>query len=147
MKTFDRIARSLAHGSLVVVIASLAFLPNTALAQEKGAERLMRLNRRPSPEMNRLEVPKTVPMSCPKCRDVTVLVPDTNAKGGASLLAGGRPMKSVVRHQCEGCTTTLTAVGHGKTKKNLVQHTCTSCGADSKSCCDRTGKLTPTRGM
>lgn len=86
-------------------------------------------------------------MSCPKCQDVVKQVPDMHAKGGRILVAGGRPTISVAMHQREGCSTTGTTVGHGKAKKDIARHTCTACGANSRSCCDITGKGSPTRGM
>ena len=147
MKTIQQLSQCLSRATLVAALTGFMLLPISTLAQEKGGERLMKLNRPPAPPKQRADAPKTVPMSCPKCQDVTMRIPDLSAKGGAVLVAGGRPFKSVVRHQCEGCLTTLATTGHGKAKQQMARHTCTACGADSKSCCDTTGKLAATSGM
>lgn len=139
----NRIIRS----ALMVAIAGLACAPNQLLAQEKGAERLMNLSRRSTAPTTKAAAPKTLPMACPKCQDVVKQVPNMGAKGGQILMAGGRPTISVTVHQCEGCSTIRTTVGHGKAKKDIAQHTCTACGADSRSCCDITGQGSPTKGM
>ena len=133
--------------AVMVALVGLAWAPSQLLAQEKGAERLMKLNRPPAAPTSQAAVPKTVPMSCPKCQDVVKQVPDWSAKGGQILMAGGRPTKSVVQHLCEGCSTTLTTVGHGKAKQDIAQHTCTACGAESKSCCSTVAHGKPTPGM
>ena len=84
-----------------VAIALLLFAATGLRAAdfEKGATRLMRMGRpEPVPEKSDFK-----PMSCQKCKDVVTQVPDWSAKGGQILMAGGRPTKPVVRHQCEGC--------------------------------------------
>lgn len=139
--------KNLTHCTVAVVLMGLALLSPAALAQEKGAERLMNLMRPAPAPIYPAASPKTVPMSCPKCQDVVKQVPDLSAKAGEFLLSEGRPTKSVVRHLCEGCSTTVTTVGHGKAKKDIAQHTCTSCGADSKSCCSTAANGKPTPGM
>ena len=83
-----------------------------------------------------------------ECKDVVTQVPDWSAKGGQILMAGGRPTKPVVRHQCEGCATTLEVVGHGKAKTQVAKHTCTSCGSENEGCCSTSkAKPTLTKGM
>ena len=135
------------RSAVMVALIGLAWAPSQLLAQEKGAERLMNLMRSPAAPMIPSASPKTAPMSCPKCQDVVTQVPDRSAKGAQLLLAGGSATKSVVQHQCEGCSTTLTVVGHGKAKQQVAQHTCTACGADSKSCCSTVANGKPTPGM
>ena len=147
MKNVIQIHNILTRSTVAIALAGLGVLSNAALAQEKGATIQMRINQRPAAPMSQPAGPKTGPMSCPKCQDVLKQVPDWNAKGGQILIAGGRPMKSVVQHLCEGCSTTFTVVGHGKAKKDVAQHTCTSCGAESKSCCTTVENGKPTPGM
>jgi hypothetical protein len=135
MKIMNYISNHLTRGTLVVAIAGLALLGNSVLAQEKGGERLVKLNRPATGPTSQTAAPTSVPMPCAKCQDVVQRVPDQSAKGGAVLMAGGQPTKLEVRHLCEGCATTWSTVGHGKAKQDLATHTCSSCGADSKSCC------------
>lgn len=147
MKQINQNQMNVARYGFAIIVTGLGFLTTGAVAQEKGAERLMKLNRPPAAAMRQPAESKTVPMSCPKCQDVVKQVPDRSAKGGQILMAGGRPTKPVVQHLCEGCSTTLSVVGHGKAKQQVAEHTCTSCGADSKSCCATTKDGKPTSGM
>ena len=147
MKNIIEIHNILTRSTVAITLAGLGLLSNAALAQEKGAAILMRINQRPVAPISPPAGPKTTPMSCEKCKDVVVQVPDWGAKGGQILMAGGRPMKAFMQHQCEGCSTTFTVVGHGKAKKDVAQHTCTSCGADSKSRCTAMENGKPTPGM
>lgn len=142
-KTIITTNRGLALG----VGCALALFASTELQAadfEKGATRLMRMGRpAPVPEKSDYK-----PMSCEKCKDVVTQVPDWSAKGGQILMAGGRPTKPVVRHQCEGCATTLEVVGHGKAKTQVAKHTCTSCGSENEGCCSTSkAKPTLTKGM
>jgi len=145
MKNMIQIHNILTRSTVAITLAGLGWLSNAALGQEKGGSILMRINQRPVTPMSQPAGPKPVAMACPKCQNVVKQVADYSAKGGQILMAGGWPMKSVVQHLCEGCSTTFTVVGHGKAKKDVAQHSCTSCGADSKSCCAtvENGKPTP----
>ena len=147
MKTLIPIYQLLTRSTLAIALAGLALLSNAALADEKGASVLMRINRPKAPANSQPAGPKTVLMSCPKCQDVGKLVPDEHAKGGQVLAAGGHPTKFVVQHLCNGCSTKLSVVGFGKGKHQLAQHTCTACGVGSKSCCATVENGKPTRGM
>ena len=147
MKSIIKSHKNLARYTFAVALAGLGLLSSGALAQEKGATLLMRFNRPQGPAVSQSAGPKTVPMSCPKCQDVVKQVPDWSAKGGQILLAGGRPTQSVLQHQCDGCSTELSVMGHGKTKQQVAQHTCTACAADSKSCCATVENGKPTPGM
>jgi hypothetical protein len=115
MKNLIQIHNLLTRSSLAIALAGLALLSNAALAQEKGASVLMRLNQSQAPAVSQPAAPKTGPMSCPKSQDLVKQVPDWSAKGGQILMAGGRPTKSVAQHPCEGCSTKL-EVGHAKAK-------------------------------
>lgn len=147
MKNIIQKHNYLARLTLATALASLVLVTSTALALEKGAERLMKLNRPATAPTSLTADSKTVPMSCPKCQNMVKQVPDWNAKGGQILMAGERPTKSVVKHLCEGCSTTISVKGHGKTKQQVAQHTCTDCGAVSKSCCSTVQNGKPTPGM
>jgi hypothetical protein len=142
-----QIHNTLTRCTLAITLAGLGLLANAVLAQEKGAERLIKLNRPSTAPTSQGEAPKTVPMSCAKCQDMVKQVPDWSAKGGQILKAGGIPTKSVVQHLCEGCSTKLSVVGHGKAKQQVTQHTCTAGGADGKSCCSTVENGKPTQGM
>jgi hypothetical protein len=147
MKTTIQIHKDITRTALGIALAGMILLSNSALAQEKGASVLMRLNHPQSSRVSGPAAPKTVPMSCPKCLDVVKQVPNWDAKGAQILMAGGRPTKPVVQHQCDGCATTIAVIGHGKSAKDVVQHKCTACGAEIKSCCNTAEKGKPTPGM
>lgn len=142
-RTVSTTSQRLALG-VAIALALFAFTELQAADFEKGATRLMRMGRpEPVPEKSDFK-----PMSCQKCTDVVTQVPDWSAKGGQILMAGGRPTKPVVRHQCEGCATTLEVVGHGKAKTQVAKHTCTSCGSENEGCCSTSkAKPTLTKGM
>lgn len=78
------------------------------------------------------------PMSCATCKDETVLVPDLLAKGGQYLLSGAVPVKTAVRHLCEGCRTDLAIKGSGKARQSVATHTCSSGGTEGRTCCNTT---------
>ena len=66
-------------------IAVLFGLRSAAIAQEKGAEKLMKLNRLPASEdVQAVQHGETVAMSCPKCKDIWVTVMKPTFKGAAA---------------------------------------------------------------
>ena len=88
------------------------------------------------------------PMSCAKCQDVFITVPDSAAKGGGRLTSQGVPTKTVVSHLCGGCNTTIAQAGHGRQAKEVATHTCASCGSEQMACCNTTKDSTvATKGM
>lgn len=125
-------------------LALFAFTGLQAADIEKGATRQMRMGRSaPVPEESTFK-----PMSCDKCKDVVVERRLTNVKGATLLMSGSPPTEKVAQHQCEGCSTTLEVVGHGKAKTQVAKHTCTSCGSENEGCCSMSKKNPrPTMGM
>lgn len=113
--------------SILILAAAGLFLSFSTKAETKGAERLAQ---------KRAPVAATPvdykPMPCPSCKDTTVSVPDTNAKGAVVLAATGAPVKSVVKHGCDRCTTVAKA-GFGKYAPYTVAH---QCNAGAPSCCN-----------
>lgn len=105
MKHNNYIGNSLVRGTLLMTVASLAILGNSALAQEKGAERLMKLARPAAPPTVQSTTQSQTGMSCHNSRDAGLRTPDWSAKGAQALQTGGRPTKAVAIHPCDGCAT------------------------------------------
>lgn len=128
-----RRALSLATGCAIVLYA---FAELQAADIEKGGPSLMRLGRRVEAAEKSVKTSTALkPMSCAKCTDIIVERPVKSVKGATLLMTGSVPKERIVRHQCEGCATTLEVVGHGKSKTQVAKHTCTSCGSKSEGCC------------
>jgi|SRR5882724_2677510 len=88
-------------------------------------------------------------MTCPKCKDEWVTLPNKQAKPAQFLLSHGVPTQKVARHLCAGCDTTITVEGLSKaTRHSVVTHQCNSCGALTVACCDTIkGGDVATKGM
>jgi len=69
-------------------------------------------------------------MACPKCADIRSTQVNRQAKG-AEVLAGAAT-KTVTKHACTDCSTTIATAGTGKAKHSVVTHTC---GVDVKAIC------------
>lgn len=125
---------------LIAAIAALAILPSLASAQEKGATRLMKLQT--VQDLQQVEAGDTILMSCPKCKD-------TYATVVVKPMKGMQPdeIKTVVKHLCPTCTTSIKTEGVGKNAVNKLVHTCNSCGSDDVSCCLMKKGGGPTAGM
>ena len=140
MKPIRKIVHLLTPTStLVATLALLVWLPGTLPAQEKGAERLMKLQPARAAHVHTVGATDTATMTCPKCTDVWVKVAQPMGKGGRMEMA------TVQHHECPGCNTTLTTHGSGKQAKTVAQHTCTHCGTTPASCCRTTGTRAGTR--
>lgn len=76
-------------------------------------------------------------MSCAKCTDIFVALPDNEPKGAGAkaLLAAELPTKIVAKHRCETCANEWKTVGQGKAKRDVAKHTCNSCVSESLACC------------
>ena len=113
---------------LLAAIVALSLLPGLVSAQEKGATRLMKLQT--VSDLQQVEAGDTVLMSCPKCQD-------TYASVVTKPMKGMQPdeIKTVVKHLCPTCTTTIKTEGVGKNAVNKLVHTCNSCGSAEVSCC------------
>src|SRR5689334_12666493 len=101
MKTFKALVTSLACSTLVGVVG-LSALNSSALAQEKGGERLMKIGpMNDQPVAQKASVVTPAAMPCPKCKDESVTVTQPPGKGGRSEKA------TVSQHQCKGCGTRM----------------------------------------
>mgnify|MGYP007051386065 FL=1 len=142
MKSIKNIGNYLTRGTLIVAVASLAFLGNSAVAQEKGGERMMKLLRlNTAADVQKVEACDTIVMSCPKCKDTWVKVVQPMGKGGRQETA------NIQRHECPGCDTKIVTEGVGKQAKSVVKHTCRQCGSEDVSCCVMKKGAGPTPGM
>lgn len=113
---------------LIAVIAALAMLPSLTQAQEKGATRLMKLQK--VEDLQQVDAGDTILMSCPKCKDTYATVVTKPMKGMQP-----DEIKTVVKHLCPSCTTSIKTEGVGKNAVNKLVHTCNSCGSEDVSCC------------
>ena len=125
---------------LIAVVALLALLPSLAMAQEKGATKLMQL--RTAEDLQQVEAGDTIVMSCPKCKDTYATVVTKSLKGMPA-----NQISNVVKHLCPTCTTSIKTKGVGKNAKNTLMHTCNSCGSKDVSCCLMKKGGGPTTGM
>ena len=127
MKT-SRIKTLAQMTGLGITLALFAGVASEAKAQEKGGERLMKLNAAPTPVFAPAE---QAGMSCSKCKDVFTTQFDLTPRGlGArALVAGGVPTQTVARHLCDGCGVEWIITGHGKAKKAVAIHKCARCEA------------------
>ena len=125
---------------LIAAIATIALLPSLALAQEKGATKLMKLQT--VQDLQQVEAGDTILMSCPKCQDTFATVVTKPMKGMQP-----DEVKAVVKHLCPTCTTSIKTVGVGKNATDKLVHTCNSCGSPEVSCCLMKKDGGPTPGM
>jgi len=128
--------------AMAMVMASLILAPTSALAQEKGASKLMRTSSiQTQTDVATLNPGDMVVMSCPKCRTTQVAVVEKSWKTGVS-----DSTKTVTVHLCPGCETKLVPQANKQPPKAV--HTCQKCGSEDVSCCSiRKGDTTPTPGM
>ena len=143
MKSIKNIGNHLTRATLIVAVAGLALLTHTVAAQEKGAERLMKLQGLNTvADVQKVEAGDTVAMSCPKCKDTWVTVVEKTGKA-----AKPHETKAVLRHECPGCSTKIVTEGVGKQAQNKVVHTCKNCGSEDAFCCVMKKGAGPTKGM
>ena len=143
MKSIKNIGNYLTRGTLIVAVAGLALLGNSAVAQEKGGERMMKLLRlNTAADVQKVEAGDTIVMSCPKCKDTWVKVVEATGKA-----AHPQDTKLVQRHECPGCNTKIVTEGVGKQAQDKVVHTCKHCGSQDASCCVMKKGSSPSKGM
>lgn len=143
MKSITNVRNYLNRRTFVVAVGGLTLLANSVLAQEKGAERLMKLNRLQTvADVQKVEAGDTVVMSCPKCKDTWITVVQSTGKA-----VNPKETKTVLRHECPGCETKLVTEGAGKQAKNVVKHVCKQCGSEDAFCCVIKKGSGPTQGM
>lgn len=125
---------------LIAAVVTLALLPSLGMAQEKGATRLMKLST--VTDLQQVETGDTILMSCPKCKDTYATVVTKSLKGMQP-----DEIKTVVKHLCLTCTTSIKTEGMGKNAVNKLVHTCNTCGSTDVSCCLMKKNGGPTKGM
>ncbi|MHB1309841.1 MAG: hypothetical protein ACYDC1_10825 [Limisphaerales bacterium] len=115
---------------ILVAFASLALLATTAMAQEKGGELLLKLQRLSTPaDIQKVEPGDSIVMSCPECKDIWVKVIQPPGKGGRKEFA------IIARHQCPGCSNKFVTEGAGKDARLKIAHVCKHCGSEKATCC------------
>jgi hypothetical protein len=131
MKSKNQICKCLAGFVATMAIAGLALLPSSALAQEKGASKLIQLKPiKTVADAEAVAPGDTMVMSCPKCKNTWVTVIEKPAKGG-----GKDEEKTFISHGCPGCESKIVTEGTGKQAKDVVKHVCMKCGSEEMSCC------------
>lgn len=125
---------------LIAALAVLALLPALALAQEKGATKLIKL--RTVEDLQQVQAGDTIIMSCQKCQDSYATVVTKTYKG-----ASPEEVKTMVQHLCPTCQTAIKTEGSGKAAVNKLVHTCNTCGSTDVSCCLMKKDGGPTKGM
>jgi len=129
--------------SLALGLAALLALPSYGVAQVKGAEKLLKLNRIQSPaDVQQVQAGDRVVMSCPKCKDIWVKTVEPTFKA-----THPKETHLVREHQCPGCGSQKVIQGHGKTKTTTLVHVCTACGSQDANCCVMRKGGEPTPGM
>jgi hypothetical protein len=141
MKNFCFLTRSSGFVALTAVVALLN-LSNPALAQEKGGERLMKLQRiNTAADVQKLEPGDILVMTCPKCKE-------TWAKAVQPPGKGGRQETAIVgQHQCPSCGAKIETQGVGKQATTVFKHMCKQCGSEDAYCCVIKKGAGPTKGM
>jgi Fe-S oxidoreductase len=125
---------------LALAIAAMAWLPSPVLAQEKGAQKLMKIQT--VEDLQTVEAGDTIVMSCPKCKDTYTQVVEKSYKA-----ATPDELKTVTTHLCSSCDTKIVTKGVGKNAKDTLVHTCNMCGSGDVSCCVIKKGNAPTTGM
>jgi hypothetical protein len=133
-------ARKLFACSIAAFLLEAA--PISVLAQEKGAERLVKLHRLHSAaDGQKVQAGDAVVMSCSKCKDTWAKVVQPPGRGGRQELA------TVQRHECPGCGTRIETQGAGKQATSTIKHVSTRCGsADAQCAVMKKGAVTESRG-
>ena len=123
---------------LIALVAVAALLPSLTFAQEKGATKLMKLQT--VQDLQHVEAGDTIIMSCPKCQDTFATVVTKPMKGMKA-----DEMKTMVKHLCPTCSTSIQTEGVGKNAVNKLVHTCNTCGSADVACClmKKNGGSTP----
>ena len=114
----------------------------------KGGEHLLMLNPvNATQDLNALKTDDTVAMVCAKCKTVWTSRVKQGVKGAQLLNEQGQPTELVGTHACQGCSSTLTVVGHAKGDIVELKHSCKACGDDSAFCCATKPGSGATKGM
>ena len=140
MKNKYQLHRCLTGVGIALAIAGLAWLPSQVLAQEKGAQKLMKVQT--VEDLQKVEAGDTIVMTCPKCKDTYTQVVEKTFKA-----VKPEELKTVAVHLCSSCNTKIVTKGVGKQAKDELVHTCTTCGSEDVSCCVIKKGSGSTRGM
>lgn len=129
MKALKHVLRVATVSVLAVTLTSLVSMPTNALAQEKGASKLMQSSRIQSKaDVEALMPGDMVVMSCPKCKDTHVAVVEKSWKTGVA-----DSTKTVTVHLCPGCETKFVPQPNKQPAKAV--HICKNCGSEDVTCC------------
>lgn len=124
MKNSGSLIKILTAGTIALAIVLVAGFASSALAQEKGATKLLQS------KSGAAATGETAAMSCSKCKDSTVTITEKPARTGAKASS-----HTVTRHECPGCQNALTTTGHGKAATSTVKHTCSLAATEGAACC------------
>ena len=128
MKRKSQFCKRLTSFGIALAMAGLAWLPSQALAQEKGAQRLMKVQT--VADLQKVEAGDTIMMTCAKCKDTY-----TQVVGKTFKAVKPEELKTVAIHLCSSCDTKIVTKGVGKQAKDELVHTCKTCGSEDVSCC------------
>ena len=140
MKNNNRFYKCLASSGLVLAIAALAWLPSPVQAQEKGAQKLMKIQT--VEDLQKIDAGDTIVMTCPKGKDTYTQVVEKSYKTDKP-----DELKTATIHLCSSCDTKIVTKGVGKQAKDTLVHTCKICGSEDVSCCVMKKGSLPTPGM
>ncbi|MBK9137795.1 MAG: hypothetical protein IPM17_03380 [Verrucomicrobia bacterium] len=138
------LGRSLIMASLALAIIGILSAPSTALAQQKGAEKLMQMMKpvKTAEDLQALEAGDVIAMSCPKCKNTAITVVEKTFKA-----VKPEELKTLQVHLCDSCETKIVTKGRGKQAQNVLVHTCKTCGSKDAFCCVQKKGSGPTPGM
>lgn len=136
----NAVVKCLSRCSLMVAIAGLVWLPSSAFSQEKGAQKLMKIQT--VEDVQKLDAGDTVIMSCPKCKESYATVVEKTFK-----TAKPEELRKVAIHLCPGCESKIVTKGTGKQAKDELVHSCKSCGSEDVTCCAMKKNASSTKGM
>ena len=140
MKNNNQFNKCLVVYVAALAIAGLTWLPSPALAQEKGAQKLMKVQT--VEDLQKVDAGDTIVMSCPKCKDTYTQVVEKSFKTSKA-----DELKTMPIHLCSSCDTKIVTTGVGKQAKDTLVHTCKMCGSEDVSCCVMKKDAGPTPGM
>jgi hypothetical protein len=112
---------------LAFAVAAWMSAPSQVLAQEKGAQKLMKVQT--VEDVQKIEAGDTLVMYCPKCGEAYSQVSEKTFKA-----AKPEELKTTAMHLCSSCDTKVVTEGVGKQAKEKVVHTCKMCGSENVSC-------------
>jgi coenzyme F420-reducing hydrogenase gamma subunit len=143
MNTRNFLVRNILCTGLVLAITVALGSTGAALAQQKGAEKLVQLQQvKTVQDLQSVEKGDMIVMSCPKCKDTAATVVEQTFKG-----ASPQQLKTTTIHLCPSCSTKIVTKGHGKQTTDVLVHTCNTCGSKDAFCCVIKKGSTSTQGM